>query len=142
MLVFFADTTTDNTGNELELTILTDIQIYSKDVSSMCHYQYRPSFTIPAFRDHLQKGKIKIVGNIMFISIGSYHVYMKQPGNVGKQLGRLVIEIQELKSGVPVAFYVCGVIPWPKDEDEYRRAIMKTNTSISAEMRSLIKFWT
>lgn len=124
---------------ERDMTLVTDFSVFSKDVSSMCNYYCKENYRVQEFLMDFKSGKIKPEGKFLVLAVGKAHVNMEVEGNVGRQIARMLQAIAT-KQKEEMAFYVCGVIPWPRHEDTVRRRLMQVNTSIGVECRNLVKF--
>lgn len=70
------------TGMQRDLTIFTDVKIFTRPVQHMCNYIYEPGYLIRDFGSALQAEKIRVIGETILLVIGNYQLDTPEPGNM------------------------------------------------------------
>lgn len=117
---------------------MTDIKIFTRPVQHMCSYNFRPQYQVQDFAKDVRDHSMEIVGETVLLLIGNNHLDQKEPGNIGKQIGKIAKLI--CTQNDTVSLFVCGLMPRPDKPNEMRLQIGAANKKIGDMARSLAKY--
>lgn len=88
---------------------MTDVKIFSRPVNDICNYIYRPEYAVGQFTSDLKSGAYVVEGESILLVVGNAHLRLGVPGNIARQIGKLVFSIYMKRPDM--AFLCVGCSP-------------------------------